>query len=192
MNFRERVALTWSMTWPLLALDVLWTIVLHAAIEGDTRSAESAFAVVAFLVLGPIITRRAVQRGTREHAIAVLKSGQEARMSIADGLSVYWLLGWRSLVLMLLALLPLSLLLKLVVPVGVNDWVRALASSPTYNALGLTAVDGVTNMAFVPFLIPSMLRKKYSNFTLELRTRSDASDMKSVSPKHFKRNLSKR
>ena len=195
MNVRERVALTWSMTWPLLAIDVLWTILLHAAVEGDTNTAESIFQAVSFFVLGPMIVRRAIRRGTTEHSIAVLKpnpqpSGPyESSLTIGDALSLFWLLAWRSLILMLLALVPLSLILKSIVPAGLNAWVHALAAAPVSNALGLTAVDGITNMLFVPFLIPSMFRKRYRGFTLALRARSDANQMKSVSPKHSKRNL---
>jgi len=125
----------------LLVIDVLWTICLHAAVEGNTNTAESVFQAVSLFVLGPVILRRAIRRGTSAHRIVVLKGGQEAALGIGDSLSVFWLLGWRSLMLALLALVPLSLLLKSVVPEGMNAWIRGLAASPVSNALGLTAVD---------------------------------------------------
>ncbi len=192
MSFRERVALTWSITWPLLLIDILWTLLLHAFSDGNTSTAETAFQVASLFVVGPMVLRRAIRRGTPEHTIAVVKSGQDASMSIGDALSVFWLLAWRSLILALLALVPLSLLLKFVVTPALNEWVRGLAASPVTNALGLTAVDGIMNMALVPFVIPSMLRKRYRHFTFSLRPRENAPRMKVVSPKHFKRNLSKR
>src|SRR5258707_1092250 len=141
MTFRERLELTWSLTWPLLAIDVLWTVCLHAAVEGNTNTAESIFQAVSFFLLGPIIIRRAIHRGTSQHQIDVLKGGQDAKLAIGDSLSIFWLLAWRSLILALLALVPLSLLLKSVVPAGMNEWIRGLAASPVSNALGLTAVD---------------------------------------------------
>jgi hypothetical protein len=192
IGFRERIALTWGITWPLLVIDVLWTLLLHAFVEGDTSTAETGFQIASLFLVGPMVLRRAFRLGTREHTIAVMKYRQEAPMSIGDALSVFWLLAWRSLILALLALAPLSLLLKFVVTAGMNEWVRGLAASPITNALGLTAVDGIMNMAFVPFLIPAMLRKRYRQFALVLRARPNAPQMKSVSPKHKKRNLSKR
>lgn len=192
MSFRERVALTWSMTWPILAIDVLWTVALHAMVEQNTSTAESVFQAVSFFLLGPLIIQRAIRRGTGAHQIVVRKNGHESTLGIGDALSIFWMLAWRSLMLALLALVPLSLLLKSVVPAEMNEWVRGLAASPVSNALGLTAVDGIMNMAFVPFLIPAMLRKRYRQFTLELRAREDATYMKSVSQSGRKRNLPKR
>ncbi|MEO8025921.1 MAG: hypothetical protein ABI823_05590 [Bryobacteraceae bacterium] len=192
MSFRERLQFTWTLTWPLIVIDLAWAVLLHLVVEGGTTSADSLFQVFSFFVLGPAILRWALNRGTPLHRVVAIRRGAESTLSIADALAPFWLIAWRSLIFMLLALLPLSLLLKSIVPPEFNQWIRSLAASPLSNSLGLTVVDVVTNMAIVPFLIPAMLSKRYKQFTLELRSRETAPQMNSVSRKHFKRNLSKR
>ncbi len=191
MSFRERWALTWSMTWPLLLVDALAGLLVHGALKGEASAAETIFQVLSFFVLGPLILRRALRQGTQQHFVvaAAGNPGADVDLGIGDAFSIFWLLGWRSLILALLALVPLSLLLKSIVPAGFNAWVREVAASPAANALGLTIVDGIMNMAFVPFLIPGMLRKRYKRFSLELRRRETTSNMKSVSRNSAKRNL---
>jgi len=75
-----------------------------------------------------------------------------------------WLLAWRSMVLGLVALLVMSLALR-VAGIGAR---RIAVDSPLGNALGLSAVDALTSLLFTPLLVGVMLRKKYRGFRLTL------------------------
>jgi hypothetical protein len=169
LPFRERWRMAWEMTWPLAALDLVVVLTIHGVLEAQTETLDSVWAVVGFFAVSPWAIRRALSRPYGKLRVVVAsQGGDRPRLSYQQSLKVMWLLAWRSTVLALAALLVLSALLRLV---GIQN--RDLpAQGPLVNALGLSAVDAVTSLLFFPFLIPGMVRKKYRDFHLELRSRS--------------------
>jgi hypothetical protein len=166
---RERFLMTWEMTWPLALLDLAVILLIHGVMETQTETLDSVWAVIGFFVVSPWVVRRALARSYRSIRIAVVAHGQDrAKLTYQQSLKVMWLLAWRSTVLALAGLLVLSALLRVV---GLQS--RDLpAQGPLVNALGLAAVDAITSLIFFPFLIPGMIRKRYRDFHLELRSTS--------------------
>jgi hypothetical protein len=161
LSFRDRFRLAWELTWPLALMEVVVVVTIHGLLDAQGETLDSIWAVAAFFVASPWVIRRAF-RGRRIEAIRALETGP---LAYQESLKVMWLLAWRSTVLMLLAVLALSGLLRLA---GFSA--RDLAPQGALaNALGLSGVDAVVSLAFTPFLIPGMLRKKYRGFRLVLR-----------------------
>lgn len=161
--------MAWEMTWPLTALDLAVVLTIHGVLDPQTETLDSVWAVIGFFVVSPWVVRRALSQRYGSARIAVVSQGADrARLTYQQSLKVMWLLAWRSTVLALIALLVLSGLFRLV---GIQA--RDLpAQGPLVNALGLSAVDALTSLIFFPFLIPGMVRKKYRDFHLELRSTS--------------------
>ena len=169
LPFRERWRMAWELTWPLAALDIAIVLMIHGVLEARTETIDSVWAVVGFFVVSPWVVRRALSKKYGNVRIAVAtQGGDRDRLNYQRSLKVMWLLAWRSTVLALVALLVVSGLLRLV---GIQG--RDLpAQGPLVNALGLSAVDAVTSLIFFPFLIPGVVRKRYRDFHLELRSTS--------------------
>jgi hypothetical protein len=156
LSFRDRFRLSWELTWPLALMDLMVVIVVHGVLDMQGETLDSIWAVVAFFIASPWVIRRAF-RNQIETETGPLK--------YQESLKVMWLLAWRSTVLMLLAVVALSGLLRLT-----GQTATELApQGPLGNALGLSAVDAIVSLAFTPFLIPGMLRKRYRGFRLVLR-----------------------
>lgn len=169
LPFRERWRMAWELTWPLAALDIAIVLMIHGVLEARTETLDSVWAVVGFFVVSPWVVRRALSKKYGNVRIAVATQGADRdQLNYQRSLKVMWLLAWRSTVLALVALLVVSGLLRLM---GIQG--RDLpAPGPLVNALGLSAVDAVTSLIFFPFLIPGMVRKRYRDFHLELRSTS--------------------
>lgn len=174
LSFRERWRMAWEMTWPLAVLDVAVVLVIHGVMDTQTETLDSVWAVIGFFVASPWVVRRALALTYDKMRIAVVPNralssgGDRSRLTYQQSLKVMWLLAWRSTVLALVGIFVLSALLRLV---GIKA--RDLpAQGPLANALGLSAVDVVTSLVFFPLLIPGMVRKKYRDFHLELRSTS--------------------
>jgi hypothetical protein len=161
--------MAWEMTWPLAALDLAVVLTIHGVLDPQTETLDSVWAVIGFFVVSPWVVRRALSQRYGSVRIAVVSQGADrSRLTYQQSLKVMWLLAWRSTVLALVALLVLSALFRLA-GIQAGD---LPAQGPLVNALGLSAVDAVTSLLFFPFLIPGMVRKKYRDFHLELRSTS--------------------
>jgi len=165
--FRERFRMAWELTWPLAVLDLAFILTIHGVLAVQTETLDSVWAVVGFFVVSPWVVRRALARTYDKTRIVVIANGEDrSRLTYQQSLKIMWLLAWRSTVLALAALLAFSALLKLA---GVRT--RDLpALGPLLNALGLSFVDALTSLLFFPVLIPGMVRKKFRDFNLELRS----------------------
>jgi hypothetical protein len=162
LSLRDRFRLAWELTWPLAVMDLVVVVTIHGLLDVTGETLDSLWAVVAFFVASPWVIRRAFRRGR----IEAIRGGQQTGpLSYQESLKVMWLLAWRSTVLMLLAVLVLSGVLRLS---GLTAGDLA-PQGPLGNALGLSGVDAIVSLAFTPFLIPGMLRKKYRGFRLVLR-----------------------
>jgi hypothetical protein len=159
--------MAWEMTWPLALLDLAVILLIHGVMDTQTETLDSVWAVIGFFVVSPWVVRRALARSYGSIRVAVIAQGQDrSRLTFQQSLKVMWLLAWRSTVLALAGLLVLSALLQ---AIGLQS--RDLpVQGPLVNALGLAAVDAITSLIFFPFLIPGMVRKRYRDFHLELRS----------------------
>jgi len=166
-GFRERLSMAWEMTWPLALLDLAVILLIHGVMDTQTETLDSVWAVIGFFVASPWVVRRALARRYGDVRVTVVAQGQDrVRLTYQQSLKVMWLLVWRSTVLALAGLLVLSALLY---PLGLQS--RDLPAQGAFvNALGLAAVDAITSVIFFPFLIPGMVRKRYRDFHLELRS----------------------
>jgi hypothetical protein len=167
LTFRERLRLSWELTWPLALLDAAVVVVIHGVIEPQSETLDSIWALIAFFAVSPWVVQRALARRCGAwNIVVVTRLGEaRARLRYQESLKVMWLLAWRTLPLALAAALAISALLRLLrIPTSVID-----TQDPLANALGLSIVDSAASMILSPFLIPGMLRKKYRGFRLELK-----------------------
>src|SRR5437588_86577 len=151
--------LTWELTWPLAAIDLAMVLAIHGVAETRDQTFDSLWGIAAFFIVSPWVIRRAFRGTYGERRIIVLRDAvgkmqETGGLRYQESLKVMWLLAWRTLVLSLLAILVLSLLLRLF---GVTTQ-RFSIESPLANALGLSLLDAISSLAFTPFLIPGMLR----------------------------------
>jgi len=166
-GFRERLGMAWEMTWPLALLDLAVILLIHGVMDTQTETLDSVWAVIGFFGASPWVVRRALARSYGNIRVAVVAQEQDrARLTYQQSLKVMWLLAWRSTVLALAGLLVLSALLR---AIGLQSHDLPV-QGPLVNALGLAAVDAITSLIFFPFLIPGMVRKRYRDFHLELRS----------------------
>jgi hypothetical protein len=170
LTFRERVHMAWELTWPVSLLDLLVVVVIHGVLEAQGETLDSIWAVAVFFVVFPWVVRRALARPYGILRTVVVTRGEERpRLSYQQSLKVMWLLSWRPLLPTFLALLVISATLRLA-RVDTNHFIDSFSSNdPLANAVGLSVIDAITSMVFLPFVIPGMLRKRYRGFHLEVR-----------------------
>jgi hypothetical protein len=166
LAFHQRFRMAWEFTWPMAAIDVLVVLLVHGAFESGGETWDSIWAVVSFIAVWPWVIRRALVRQYGGRKIAVKRPGAQysEKLRYQESLKVMWLLAWRTLVLSLVALLAVSLLLRLAGGRAFN----LSTESPLVNGLGLSLVDAISNLLFLPLIIPGMLKKRFRGFQLEL------------------------
>jgi hypothetical protein len=178
LRWPERFRFTWECTWPVLAVDVGRALVFYGLLDVPATDADTLYQFAAFFLIGPLAVRRALKKkypsaessakgkpGTVR--IATLREIEEIAPGYQQAFKVYWLLGWRSLILLLPALLLLSFVLNNLLSIQLST--LAQGASPLANALGLAAVDAAIGLLLAPLLIPGMLAKRYRGFRLEVR-----------------------
>jgi hypothetical protein len=156
LAYRDKLRMAWELTWPMALIDLAVVIVLHGFLDVQGESADSIWAVAGFFGVSPWVVRRALN----------LKYGTMnilPKLTYQQSLKEMWLLGWRTLVLSLAALVPVSLFLRALHLDG-----NLTAESPLVNNVGLSLADAVSSLVFYPFLVTAMLRKRYRGFRLEL------------------------
>ncbi len=169
--------MTWELTWPLALADLAVVLVVHGLLDTNGETLDSLWAVVSFFVVSPWVVRRALALPYDRKTVAVVQGESVLeRLTYQQSLKVMWLLAWRSLLLALCALLVLSGMFRLLGLRGSD----LPTPGPLTNALGLSAIDALTSLAFFPLLIPGMIRKRYKSFHLELREASPAPGTKPV------------
>lgn len=156
LSYRERLRMAWELTWPMALIDLTVVFVLHAMLDVQGESADSIWAVIAFFGISPWVVRRALNLQYGPYRV-------RPRLTYQQSLKVMWLLAWRTLVLSLAALVPVSLLLR-----ALHFEANLSSENPLMNNVGLSLFDAVSGLVFYPFLITAMLGKKYRGFRLEL------------------------
>jgi hypothetical protein len=169
LSYRERLRFAWQLIWPSALIELGWAVFQIVAGVQST-GVDSLYYVASFFLIGPWLVRRAIRLGYPDFSLVVVGDDDRAHgMTYQESLKVFWLLGWRTAILMIAALIPLSLLVGALVKVSLADWVRSFGFSKVGNNLGLAAVDFLAGLALFPLLIPTMLRKQYRGFHLEVR-----------------------
>ena len=79
-----------------------------------------------------------------------------------------WLLNWRSNVLFLLSLFPVSILLSKLTSRPLTETFAPILGSPLLSDIGLTVVETLASMVLMPFLIPGLIRKRYRGFRVHV------------------------
>jgi len=156
LSYRTRLRMAWELTWPMALIDLSVVFVLHGMLEVQGESADSIWAVIAFFGVAPWVVRRALN----------LKYGSlrvRPKLGYQQSLKVMWLLTWRTLVLSLAALVPISLALR-----ALHVETNLSAENPLMNNVGLSIFAAVSSLVFYPLLVGAMLRKKYRGFRLEV------------------------
>jgi hypothetical protein len=169
LSFRERLLFAWQIIWPLAALDFGWAVLLYLVIAKNESNLDSVYRLASFFLLAPWVVRRAFAFPYSGFRLEVLREGAPSRLDYQDSLKVMWLLSWRTAILTLAALVPLSLLLSAITDKPLAESARSLASTPFTNALALTVADLGSSFLLLPLVIPGMLRKQYRGFTLAAR-----------------------
>ena len=164
LGFQQRFAMAWEITWPMAAIDVGVLLVGHGVFDFQGEAWDSIWAVASFFAVWPWVIRRALRRA----GVEVLRGAGDQyaeRLGYQESLKVMWLLEWRSTVLLLAAALVVSAALRLAGGSTHNFSTQSVLA----NGLGLSALDAISNLLFIPFLIPGMLRKRFRGFRLDLR-----------------------
>jgi len=158
--------MAWELTWPFALIDLAVVLLLHGVLDVSGETGDAIWAVVSFFVVSPWVVRRALHREYKGLRIVVVR-GEAAASTLGyqESLKVMWLLAWRWLALALVALLALSLALRVT---GFNSR-QFSTQDPLASNFGLSVVGDVSDLALFPVLIPGMLRKRYRGFHLELR-----------------------
>jgi hypothetical protein len=164
LTFRDRLRLTWELTWPLALLDLAAAVLIHGALDAKGESLDLLWAVASFFGIGPWIVRRAF---LREKIVAMRNGVESARLSYQQSFKAMWLLTWRTLPLAFAVLLIVSLIFRLT---GVS-LPSVSAQDPLMNAFGLSVIDALGSLVLYPLLIPGMLKKRYRGFHLEAKAR---------------------
>jgi hypothetical protein len=166
LPFRARLRLTWELTWPLALLDLGAVVLIHGALDSKGEVLDSVWGLVAFFVVSPWVVKRAMLCRYAGWRIAIVSKGTEyPRLSYQQSLKVMWLLAWRTLPLMLVALLVISGMIR---ATGINLSQVSL-DDPLVNGFGLSLIDTISSLVLYPLLIPGMLKKRYRGFHLEVR-----------------------
>lgn len=168
LSYAQRLRMAWELTWPLAMMDAAVVLLLHGWFNAAGETWDSMWLVISFFVVSPWVIRRALRRQYGPYKIAVVHRDRRDTLNYQESLKVMWLLAWRTLVLSLVALVLVSLLMRLT-GVAARDF---STQDPMVNNLGLSAVDAVSSLVFSPLLIPGMLRKRYRGFSLEVQGRT--------------------
>jgi hypothetical protein len=172
LNFKDRLLLTWQLTWPLAAIDLAVVLWLHGILDVRGETYDSIWAFAVFFVVSPWVMKRAFRRTYHGRTIVAVRSHphqERGELRYQESLKVIWLLAWRSTVLMLIAILAVSYLLNLM---GLAGRLRSPIESPLANYVGISLLDSLVSIVFTPLLIPAMLRKRFKGFSLEVEEES--------------------
>ena len=167
LTYMERLRLTWSLTWPLLVVDVMWAVALFAAGESDNMNLEIGSELFAFFVLSPLVVRWVVSQPQPGYRFKFTHPRDPNKPTYQESFKMMWLLNWRLLALMLASLGPLSLVLKELPQLTVV--LKPIIASPLFNKIGLTGIDLIASVVLMPFLIPGMIRKRYQGFRVQIQ-----------------------
>lgn len=168
--------MAWELTWPFALIDLAVVLLLHGVLDVTTETGDAAWGALSFFVVSPWVIRRALRREYAGSTVVVLRGeASSTALSYQESLKVMWLLAWRWLVLSLVALLLVSLVLRVL---GLNSHSFSTPDPLTSN-LGMSIAGDVSNLFFFPLLIPGMISKRYRGFHLEVR----APELKQPAPK---------
>jgi hypothetical protein len=170
LSYRERLRVAWELVWPGAAIEAGWAVFqFGSGVQSST--VETIYLMAGFFLISPWIIRRAVRVPYPGFRFLTVNDpeGIVRPMAYGQSMRVFWLLGWRTLALSILALIPVSLVAGNLLGLPLAGIGEALSGSRIANSLGLAAVDVVTTFAFFPLLFPGLLRKRFRGFHLQVK-----------------------
>src|ERR1700675_3914055 len=110
--------MAWEFTWPMALIDLVFVFVVHGLIEPSGETWDSIWAVASFIAVWPWVIGRAFRRDYGPYKVMAAHREIEGNKYLGspryqENLKVMWLLAWRSLVLLLISGLLVSMLLRL-------------------------------------------------------------------------------
>jgi hypothetical protein len=162
MTLGERFRLAWEIIWPFTLIDLAMVVVIHGVLDAQGALLDVIWGVVSFFLVAPWVVRRALKR---KGIVAVTNQVARPALNYQQSFKAMWLLSWRTIPLTFAALFLISLLLRVT---GIT-LPRVSTEDPLVNSAGLSIADLVSSLVLYPLIIPSMLRKRYRGFHLEVR-----------------------
>ena len=165
-NSSERFRLSWSLTWPCALFGFSYELIRKLAAHSESQNGllDLTIALLWLFLATPIVVRRAFALEYPGFRIFVHRSDSPSgtqRRTHLEGLSVGWLLSWRSLGIFFLG--------------GIVIAFGALALSPTqrpsmdpHTPIGFLLSNLASFAIFYFWLVGAALKKQYSRFTLRL------------------------
>ena len=171
MKYRERLEFSWQASWPGFVAGLPFALLAFILDSpNELVKIQLAEAAIGLLVVGPFVIRRALAYAYRAFRFEVYGYGSTVPRLIGrlESLKVVWLLSWRTEILSLACLVPISFVftsLQKILPIfgQGNDTNPGLGM--VYESLLYLAAD----LALMPLIIPRMLSKRYTGFHIEAK-----------------------
>jgi hypothetical protein len=158
----QRFRLSWEIIWPFTLIDLAMVVVIHGVLDAQGALLDVIWGVASFFIVAPWVVRRALKRN---RIVAVTNQVAKPELNYQQSFKAMWLLSWRTIPLTFAALFLISLLIKVA---GIT-LPRVSTDDPLVNSFGLSIADTISSLVLYPLIIPSMLRKRYRGFHLEVR-----------------------
>lgn len=168
LTFRERVQFAWQLAWPVVLIDVAWSVLLYVVLGRRPTDLDGAYVVVSLLLVFPFVVRRALRMRYPGYRIGLLRDGAPADYGYTESFKVMWLLSWRTSVLFLGLLLIVSLFGRFL-SVQLSSLVPKTQDAPFLNAVGVSVLENGVGLVLQPLVVPGMLSKQYKGFRLALQ-----------------------
>lgn len=163
LTFSERYRMAWQVTWPTIAVDTAWAVLVHGLLQIEGQAPLLFHEFFSLFLVAPFLVRRMVGLKYPEFRIKTLFADGEGRMGYTESFKVMWLLSWRTTVLAMFLLLPVvAVVVKIT---GIN--LQSLApsgGSELVNQIGLSLVLNSASFVLMPLVIPGMFAKRYQGF----------------------------
>ena len=171
MNYRERLEFSWQASWPGFVAGLPFALLAFILDSpNELVKIQLAEAVIGLFVVGPFVIRRALGYAYRTFRFEVYGYGSSVPRLIGrlESLKVVWLLSWRTEILSLLCLVPISFVftgLQKILPIFGQPGDTNPGLGMIYESLLYLAAD----LALMPLIAQGMLSKRYKGFHIEAK-----------------------
>lgn len=163
LSFSERYQMAWQVTWPTIAVDFAWAMLVHGLLEVEGQGPMLVHEFFSLFVVAPFLVRRMVALQYPGFRIKTLFADGEGRMGYSESFKVMWLLSWRTTVAAIFLLLPVVAAFLKVTGLDVQSLAPS-AGSEALNQIGLSLVLNSASFVLMPLIIPGMFTKRYQGF----------------------------
>ena len=174
MNYKQRLEFTWQASWPGFVAGLPFALVAFLMDSpNDLVKIQLVEAAIGVFVVGPYVICRALAYAYSSFRFQVFGYGSTVARPIGllESLKVAWLLSWRTEILSLLCLVPVSFVftgLQKLLPIFGQAGETTPGLGMVYEGLLYLAAD----LTLMPLIVPGMLSKRYKGFHIE---KTDAS-----------------